>query len=312
MFQNVGSSLNPRLSVGEASSGRSRCSVWRDRTSARQRVEELLDMVRLPPSYRLRYPHQLSGGERQRVAIARALATEPRFIVCDEPVSALDVSVQAAIVNLLADLRDQFGLAYLFISHDLAVVAQLSDRVAVMYHGPYLRDGDAGRTAGVTAPSLYAHAARRGDRRCARRRETIRRYGRARNIRLCLCRALPTLPATGVRNVCAVTANCRGLAPSGVPPRSSIRAAAQCRAAAIDCRLIAKDPPACLPHCGSRQSDPVAVETRGRLARGGSLDGGKARAGGAAAGIEARRGRRRRAGLEIEIRRRMRILPDDA
>jgi peptide/nickel transport system ATP-binding protein len=143
VFQNVGSSLNPRLSVGEAL-GRPLAlfdlAKPRDRT---QRVETLLEMVRLPAAYRNRYPHQLSGGERQRVAIARALATEPRFIVCDEPVSALDVSVQATIVNLLADLRDEFGLSYLFISHDLAVVAQLSDRIAVMYRGRLCEIGSA-------------------------------------------------------------------------------------------------------------------------------------------------------------------------
>jgi peptide/nickel transport system ATP-binding protein len=141
VFQNVGSSLNPRLSVGEALERPLALFNLAKPSARRQRVDELLEMVRLPASYRLRYPHELSGGERQRVAIARALATEPRFIVCDEPVSALDVSVQAAIVNLLADLRDQFGLAYLFISHDLAVVAQLSDRVAVMYHGRICETG---------------------------------------------------------------------------------------------------------------------------------------------------------------------------
>jgi peptide/nickel transport system ATP-binding protein len=154
VFQNVGSSLNPRLSVGEAlDRPLALFSLARPRDRAR-RVEALLDMVRLPAAYRTRFPHQLSGGERQRVAIARALATEPRFIVCDEPVSALDVSVQATIVNLLADLRDAFGLSYLFISHDLAVVAQLSDRVAVMYRG---RICEIGTATEVLAPPHHPY-----------------------------------------------------------------------------------------------------------------------------------------------------------
>jgi peptide/nickel transport system ATP-binding protein len=154
VFQNVGSSLNPRLSVGEVLErplALFSLAKPRDRT---RRVETLLDMVRLPAGYRKRFPHQLSGGERQRVAIARALATEPRFIVCDEPVSALDVSVQATIVNLLADLRDAFGLSYLFISHDLAVVAQLSDRIAVMYRG---RICEIGTAAEVLAPPHHPY-----------------------------------------------------------------------------------------------------------------------------------------------------------
>jgi peptide/nickel transport system ATP-binding protein len=154
VFQNVGSSLNPRLSVGEALErplALFGLTAPRDRTD---RVEQLLEMVRLPKSYRKRYPHQLSGGERQRVAIARALATQPRFIVCDEPVSALDVSVQASIVNLLADLRDEFHLSYLFISHDLAVVAQLSDRIAVMYRG---RIAEIGTAADVLAPPFHPY-----------------------------------------------------------------------------------------------------------------------------------------------------------
>ena len=141
IFQNAGSSLNPRLSVGTTLERPVALFEEIEPRERRQRVLDLLEMVRLPPAYRERYPHQLSGGEKQRVAIARALATRPRFIVCDEPVSALDVSVQAAIVNLLADLRDEFGLAYLFISHDLAVVAQLSDRIAVMYRGSLCETG---------------------------------------------------------------------------------------------------------------------------------------------------------------------------
>jgi peptide/nickel transport system ATP-binding protein len=154
IFQNVGSSLNPRLSVGEALERPLALFRLAKPHERARRVEELLDMVRLPATYRGRYPHQLSGGERQRVAIARALATEPRFIVCDEPVSALDVSVQATIVNLLADLRDAFGLSYLFISHDLAVVTQLSDRIAVMYRG---RVCEIGTAAEVLAPPYHPY-----------------------------------------------------------------------------------------------------------------------------------------------------------
>jgi peptide/nickel transport system ATP-binding protein len=154
VFQNVGSSLNPRLSVGEALERPLTLFSLAEPRDRIRRVEALLDMVRLPAVYRKRFPHQLSGGERQRVAIARALATEPRFIVCDEPVSALDVSVQATIVNLLADLRDAFGLSYLFISHDLAVVAQLSDRIAVMYRG---RICEIGTAADVLAPPHHPY-----------------------------------------------------------------------------------------------------------------------------------------------------------
>jgi peptide/nickel transport system ATP-binding protein len=154
IFQNAGSSLNPRLTVGTTLERPVALFGKLGPRERRRRVLELLEMVRLPPAYRERYPHQLSGGEKQRVAIARALASRPRFIVCDEPVSALDVSVQAAIVNLLADLRDEFGLAYLFISHDLAVVAQLSDRIAVMYRGGLCETGSA---AEVLAPPYHPY-----------------------------------------------------------------------------------------------------------------------------------------------------------
>lgn len=143
VFQNPDSSLNPRKTIRELLGRPIARFGLAPKSEIPKRVDELLDLVRLPAHYADRYAHQMSGGEKQRVGIARALATQPKFIVCDEPVSALDVSVQAAIVNLLADLRDRLGVAYLFISHDISVVAHLADRVAVMHHGKMVEIGPA-------------------------------------------------------------------------------------------------------------------------------------------------------------------------
>jgi peptide/nickel transport system ATP-binding protein len=145
VFQDPYSSLNPRMTVqqilGEP------MSVYRlqgDHRATAQRVIDLLDQVGLSADFASRYPHMLSGGQRQRVGIARALAMQPRFIVCDEPVSALDVSIQGQIINLLKDLQAKHGLTYLFIAHDLAVVRHIADRVAVMYFGQIVELADAG------------------------------------------------------------------------------------------------------------------------------------------------------------------------
>ena len=141
IFQDPYASLNPRMRIGKAV--REPLDIH-NLGSPRQRdarVSELLEMVGLDASYVRRFPHEFSGGQRQRIGIARALATEPSFIVADEPISALDVSIQAQIVNLLDDLKDELGLTYLFIAHDLSMVRHLSDRVAVMYLGRLVETG---------------------------------------------------------------------------------------------------------------------------------------------------------------------------
>ncbi|AOS83102.1 oligopeptide ABC transporter ATP-binding protein [Chlorobaculum limnaeum] len=145
IFQDPFGSLNPRLTIGQMLGEVLKVhGITKGTQATAKKIDQLLDTVGLNRDYANRYPHEFSGGQRQRVGIARALAVNPSFIICDEPVSALDVSIQSQIINLLKDLQKEFGLTYLFIAHDLSVVEYISDRVAVMYLGKIVEIADAG------------------------------------------------------------------------------------------------------------------------------------------------------------------------
>ena len=159
IFQDPYASLNPRMTVSQILTEPLALHDLVPPQRRRERVEELLRLVGLEPRFARRYPHEFSGGQRQRIAIARALAVEPKLIICDEPVSALDVSIRSQILNLLRDLQDRLGLAYIFVSHDLAVVKHIADRVAVMNLGEIVETADTASAVRLAAPSLQPRAA---------------------------------------------------------------------------------------------------------------------------------------------------------
>jgi oligopeptide transport system ATP-binding protein len=143
IFQDPYASLNPRKRVGQIVGDQLKIQKVASGKDLRVRVEALLERVGLSPEHYDRFPHEFSGGQRQRIGIARALALEPKLVICDEPVSALDVSIQAQIINLLDDLQDELGLTYVFVAHDIGVVRHISDQIAVMNHGKIVESGDA-------------------------------------------------------------------------------------------------------------------------------------------------------------------------
>ena len=220
IFQDPYSSLNPRKSVGQIVA--EPFTIHRTEKDVKRRVQELLARVGLSPEHYNRYPHEFSGGQRQRIGVARAIALQPKLVVCDEPVSALDVSVQAQILNLLKDLQKEFALTYVFISHDLSVIRQVSDRIAVMYLGRVVELGESELALRAPAASVHGGAAlggpaaraRTGPRGEAAADRPRRRRAVARQpaLGVRLPSALPALPARPLRRRDAAPAQLRGRA----------------------------------------------------------------------------------------------------
>jgi len=211
IFQDPYASLNPRMTIGAiVGEGIAIHQLAKDRRDQRDRVASLLEKVGLSPEYMNRYPHEFSGGQRQRIGVARALAVEPEIIVCDEAVSALDVSIQAQIINLLQTLQEELGLAYLFIAHDLAVVEHISHRVAVMYLGRIVEVAE--------SDELYANPQHPYTQ--------------------CLLSAIPTVDASARRARVIL----EGDVPTPINPPSGCRFHTRCPVATPDCSR--QDPPA--------------------------------------------------------------------